>query len=109
LKEIIAVAHEQTVLFLLDEMLGGTNSKDRILGARAVLDELVRSNAIGLITTHDLSLTELVTQVQGEGRNVHFEEQYRDGEMRFDYRMRPGRLTHTNGLNIIAAIGLRSW
>jgi DNA mismatch repair ATPase MutS len=107
LKQIIAVARDHRVLFLLDEMLGGTNSADRFFGAKAVLDELLRSNAIGLVTTHDLALTDLVREIPCGG-NVHFEEQYKDGQMRFDYTMRPGVLTHTNGLNVMAAMGLRS-
>jgi hypothetical protein len=105
-KDILAMARKYHVLFLFDEMLGGTNSKDRFFGARAILAELVKCDAIGLVTTHDLSLTELVAEFLGTGRNVHFEEHYREGQMYFDYRMRSGILTHTNGINIINALGL---
>ncbi len=58
------------------------------------------------MTTHDLALADLVTLNIGRLRNVHFEEHYENGEMRFDYKMRPGVLTHTNGMNVIAALGL---
>jgi DNA mismatch repair ATPase MutS len=71
-----------------------------------VIEQLAANGAIGLVTTHDLALTEVVKALDGRAMNVHFEEHYEDGEMRFDYRMRPGVLTRTNGLNVMAALGL---
>jgi MutS domain V len=106
LKYILALSHKANVLFLLDEMLGGTNSADRLFGARAVIEQLVASGAVGIVTTHDLALTEVGKLFDGRAINVHFEEHYEHGEMRFDYRMRPGVLTRTNGLNVMAALGL---
>jgi hypothetical protein len=106
LKYILALSHEANVLFLLDEMLGGTNSADRLFGARAVIEQLVASGAVGIVTTHDLALTEVGKVFDGRAINVHFEEHYERGEMHFDYRMRPGVLTRTNGLNVMAALGL---
>jgi DNA mismatch repair ATPase MutS len=67
---------------------------------------LAERGAIGLVTTHDLALTGVVKALDGRAINVHFEEQYENGEMRFDYRMRPGALTRTNGANVMAALGL---
>lgn len=87
-------------------MLGGTNSSDRLFGARAVIEHLAASGAIGLVTTHDLALTEVVKSLEGRAINVHFEEHYEQGEMRFDYRMRPGVLTRTNGSIVMAALGV---
>jgi hypothetical protein len=106
LKWIMDLARANNVLFLLDEMLGGTNSQDRFFGAKATIAELTKTGAIGIVTTHDLALAELVKVLDGHAINVHFEEHYENGEMRFDYRMRPGALTRTNGLNVIAALGL---
>jgi hypothetical protein len=106
LKRILNLSRTNNTLFLLDEMLGGTNSADRLFGARAVIEQLAANGAIGLVTTHDLALTEVVKALDGRAMNVHFEEHYEDGEMRFDYRMRPGVLTRTNGLNVMAALGL---
>ncbi len=106
LKWILTLSCANNVLFLLDEMLGGTNSADRLFGARAVIEQLAESGAVGLVTTHDLALTEMVKALDGRAINVHFEEHYENGEMRFDYRMRPGVLTRTNGLNVMAALGL---
>ena len=106
LKWILALSRTNNILFLLDEMLGGTNSADRLFGARAVIEQLAASGAVGLVTTHDLALIEVVKALDGRALNVHFEEHYEDGEMRFDYRMRPGVLTRTNGVNVMAALGL---
>jgi hypothetical protein len=106
LKWILTLSCANNVLFLLDEMLGGTNSADRLFGARAVIEQLAESGAVGLVTTHDLALTEVVKALDGRAINVHFEEHYENGQMRFDYRMRPGVLTRTNGLNVMAALGL---
>ena len=108
LKWILALSRTNNILFLLDEMLGGTNSADRLFGARAVIEQLAARGAVGLVTTHDLALTEVVKALDGRAINVHFEEHYENGEMRFDYRMRPGVLTRTNGLNVMAALGLLS-
>jgi hypothetical protein len=103
---ILALARTNKLLFLLDEVLGGTNSADRLFGVRALIQQLIASGAVGIITTHDLALTEAVKDLDGRAINVHFEEHYEDGEMRFDYRMRPGVLTRTNGINVMAALGL---
>src|SRR6185503_17082592 len=77
------------LLFLLDEILHGTNSFDRRIGAEAIVRALVRLGAIGLVTTHDLALTELPERL-GKAINMHFEDRLEDGRMVFDYRMRPG-------------------
>jgi DNA mismatch repair ATPase MutS len=106
LKWVLAMSRSSNALFLLDEVLGGTNSNDRFLGARAVIEQLTGSGAIGLVTTHDLALTEVVKALDGRAINVHFEEHYENGEMRFDYTMRSGVLTRTNGSNVMAALGL---
>lgn len=106
LKWILDLARSGNLLFLLDEVLGGTNSKDRLWGARAVIEHLMASRAVGIVTTHDLALTEIVEALDSRAINVHFEDYYEKGEMRFDYRMRSGVLTRTNGLNVMAALGL---
>ena len=108
LKWVISTARIKPTLFLLDEVLGGTNSADRFFGAKALLQELVDGGAIGLATTHDLALTDLMRCVATSARNVHFEERYERGELRFDYKMYPGVQPNTNGKNILAVLGLRS-
>jgi DNA mismatch repair ATPase MutS len=95
-------------LFLLDELFQGTNSHDRRIGAEALLSSLIDRGAIGLTTTHDLALTAIAAQSGGRAVNVHFEDQLNDGELMFDYRMRPGPVTHSNALALMKAVGLPS-
>jgi hypothetical protein len=94
------------VLFLVDEFLHGTNSHDRLIGAEAVVRGLVEHGAIGLITTHDLALTNLVETLGTRATNVHFQDYLEGGRMRFDYRMRPGVVQHSNALALMRAVGL---
>jgi DNA mismatch repair ATPase MutS len=94
------------VLFLLDEILGGTNSHDRRIGAEAIVRALAQTGAIGLVTTHDLALTQLVSSLGVPAANVHFEDRLEDGRMIFDYRMRPGVVEHSNALALMRAVGL---
>jgi hypothetical protein len=95
------------LLFLLDEMLQGTNSKDRRIGAEAILRALIERGAIGLASTHDLALTELQGLAEGAVRNVHFEDQIVEGRMQFDFKLRDGVVEKSNGLELMRAIGLR--
>jgi hypothetical protein len=94
------------LLFLLDELFHGTNSHDRLLGAVGVLRTLLDRGAIGLITTHDLALTEIATGVGPRAVNVHFDDTFEGGEIRFDYRMKPGPVTRSNALALMRAVGL---
>jgi DNA mismatch repair ATPase MutS len=94
------------VLFLLDELLSGTNSHDRRVGAEAILRGLLDRNAIGIATTHDLALTEMATSLAPRAINVHFEDELRDGKMMFDYQMRPGVVQKSNALALMRAVGL---
>ena len=94
------------VLFLLDELLQGTNSKDRLIGAEGVVCALLASGAIGLISTHDLALTE----IGGQGhhlRNVHLQDEIRDGRMTFDFKLHEGVVTKSNGIELMRLIGLK--
>ncbi|MCC7418202.1 MAG: DNA mismatch repair protein MutS [Acidobacteria bacterium] len=104
------------VLFLLDEILHGTNSRDRRLGAEAIVRALVDRGAIGLVTTHDLALTSLAETLENPASaaeprgplaaNVHFEDWIENGQLRFDYTMRPGVVERSNALELMRAIGL---
>jgi hypothetical protein len=94
------------LLFLLDELFHGTNSHDRLVGASGVLRGLLDRGAVGLITTHDLALTAVAEELAPRAVNVHFEDRFEDGEMTFDYRMRPGPVTRSNALALMRAVGL---
>jgi hypothetical protein len=102
----LAAARRGAVLFLLDEILGGTNSHDRRIGAEAVLSQFVREGAIGLATTHDLALGEIAGRMPGAATNVHFEDQFQEGRLGFDYRLRPGVVRTSNALALMRSIGL---
>jgi len=94
------------LLFLFDELLEGTNSKDRRIGAESLLGSLLARGAIGIVTTHDLALTEIVGHLTGPARNVHFEDEVSGGEMRFDYKLRDGVVTKSNALALMKIVGL---
>jgi hypothetical protein len=94
------------VLFLLDEVLHGTNSHDRRIGAEAVVKGLIERGAIGIVTTHDLALARIADDLAPTIRNVHFEDQLEDGEMRFDYLLRSGVVTRSNAIELMRSVGL---
>ena len=94
------------VLFLLDELLSGTNSHDRQLGARSIVAGLIERGAIGLVTTHDLALSSIVDALAPRAVNVHFADELEEGTLRFDYRMRPGIVRTSNALALMRAVGL---
>jgi DNA mismatch repair ATPase MutS len=93
-------------LFLLDEILHGTNSHDRGIGAEAVVRTLVENGAIGLVTTHDLALTRVAEKFGARAANIHFQDEHEDGTISFDYRVHPGIVTKSNALELMRAVGL---
>lgn len=97
---------ETPVLFLMDEVLHGTNSRERQLGARWVLAELLRDSAFGILTTHDEGLCELPPELMPRVRQHHFRENVADGEMTFDYCLRQGPVTSGNALRLMRQVGL---
>jgi hypothetical protein len=106
LKQLDGLARKEIpLLFLLDELLHGTNSRDRRTGTEAVLRKLLQGKAIGLVTTHDLALTELAAALPGAA-NGHFTDQVIDGQIQFDYRLRPGVVTGSNALALMRSVGL---
>ena len=94
------------VIFLLDEILHGTNSHDRAVGAEAVVRGLVQRGAIGLVTTHDLALSQVANALAPKAANVHFQDHLESGQMVFDYRLRPGVVQKSNALELMRAVGL---
>lgn len=93
-------------LFLLDELLHGTNSHDRALGSEGLIRALLGRGAIGLVTTHDLSLARVADELGPVAANVHFEDRLEAGRLVFDYRMRPGVVERSNALDLMRAVGL---
>lgn len=112
LSAIVAMARRRDlpasppVLFLLDEVLAGTNSHDRRVGAEAIVRGLVELGAIGLVTTHDLALADLVPRMGQRAANVHFEDRFEHGALHFDYRLRDGVVRSSNALALMRSVGL---
>ncbi len=94
------------VLFLIDELFAGTNSADRRVAAEAVIRLLVERGSIGLVTSHDLALTEIAAKPELKGENVHFADLPTAESLSFDYQLRPGKVEHSNALKIIKMMGI---
>ena len=105
-RQVIDVSASRPTLFLLDEILQGTNSRDRRIGTEGILRMLLHNGAIGLVTTHDLALTSLEELFPGRVRNVHFQEKFEEGKLSFDYQLRPGVVTTSNGIELMRSIGI---
>ena len=110
LKQIVDAAERPdrsgVLLYLLDEVLQGTNSVERDLAVRAVVRHLLDAGAIGVMTTHDLALAG-EEPLATSATLAHFTEQvHADGRMTFDYRLRPGLATSTNALRLMQLIGI---
>jgi len=97
---------DRTLLFLLDELLHGTNSHDRRIGAAAIVRGMSERGAIGLLTTHDLALSDIANENASHTVNVHFEDQIENGQMKFDYILREGVVRKSNALELMRSIGL---
>jgi hypothetical protein len=107
LREIVNLASgDRTVLFLLDELLSGTNSHDRKIGAEAIVRSLVDRGAIGMITTHDLALAHIADDLPGRAMNVHFADTLENGRLHFDYQLMPGIVERSNALDLMRSVGL---
>jgi len=99
-------AGARPALFLLDELLSGTNSHDRAVGADNYLNGLVARGAVGLATTHDLALTQVADRMGSRAANFHLADTIKDGEVLFDYTLRPGVVQRGNALALMRAVGL---
>jgi MutS domain V len=106
LVDLAASGGGTSLLFLLDELLQGTNSNDRRIGAQGLVHALLNRGAIGLISTHDLALADIGGSLNGHLCNVHFQEEFENGKMLFDYTLREGVVTKSNGLALMRSIGL---
>ena len=113
LRDIVFAAEQSTddrpLMYLVDEILRGTNSEERAVAARYIVARLLETPAIGAVTTHDLGVFD-VPELAERLRHAHFAERFddtRDGErLVFDYRLRPGPATSRNALRLLRVIGL---
>lgn len=108
LKRLVELPGEgRARLLLLDEILHGTNSHDRRVGAEALIRRWVDQGQLGLVTTHDLALARIAESLGERAANVHFADQVQDGLLSFDYKMKPGVVEHSNALKLMRSIGLK--
>jgi hypothetical protein len=107
LKQILDLTKDSvSVLFLLDELLSGTNSHDRLIGTRSIVTRLVEKGAVGLVSTHDLALTAIPQEIGSHAINCHFEDHLEEGRLAFDYKLYPGIVETSNALPLMRSIGL---
>jgi hypothetical protein len=106
IRQVLEMSAHGPLLYLLDEVLAGTNSHDRRIGAEAIVRGLVERGAIGLVSTHDLALAQIAESLAPRAANVHFEDHLEDGKVVFDYRMRPGVVTKSNALELMRSVGI---
>jgi len=105
-RAIESAVRNRPVLFLVDEIFGGTNSRDRRIAAEAVVRTLVNQGAIGALSTHDLALTEIANAEGLNGVNVHMGSRNERDPMDFDYRLKPGVTKEANALAIARMAGV---
>jgi len=94
------------VFFLLDEVLRGTNSRDRRIGSMALARQLARQKVSGIIATHDLALGELEHELPAQISNAHFDVQINGEDMSFDYKLYAGICTSLNATILMKKIGI---
>ncbi|MDP4216366.1 MAG: hypothetical protein Q8927_09200 [Bacteroidota bacterium] len=100
------VKHHEPVFILLDEILRGTNSRDRLAGSRALIRQLIREGAVGIIATHDLELAQMEEELPGHIYNYYFDVQFFGEELGFDYTLRNGICTTKNAELLMKQIGI---
>jgi DNA mismatch repair ATPase MutS len=105
LLDALRANHSLPLLFLIDEIFKGTNNRERLVGSRSYIRNLIGQNGAGLVATHDLELIKLADDFPSI-TNCHFREKVADGKMVFDYKLRPGPCPTTNALKIMRMEGL---
>lgn len=97
---------EHTLLFLIDEILHGTNSFDRRKGARAILESILNDGSVGFVTTHDLALAQMADEWPDRATNMHLSDRIEEQALVFDYQLRPGIVSKSNAIELMRSIGL---
>jgi hypothetical protein len=103
---LAAVESDEKIFFLIDEMLRGTNSVDKYLGSKAVIEQLISKKGVGLVATHDLQIAHLEQKYPDYIRNFYFDIQVSDGEMLFDYKIKDGECKTFNASMLLKRIGI---
>ncbi len=109
LKQVVGLVEASLpVFFLFDEILGGTNSHDRLAGASGLLVGLIRRGAIGICSTHDLALAGIAVELGARAMNAHFADRVEGDRLVFDYKLQPGVSRRTNAMELMLAMGIRA-
>jgi len=103
---LAAIAGDEKIYFLIDEMLRGTNSVDKYKGSKAVIEQLIKQKGVGLVATHDLQIARLEQKYPAYVRNFYFDIQVVDGEMLFDYKIKHGECKTFNASLLLKQIGI---
>ncbi|WP_391563979.1 MutS-related protein [Mucilaginibacter pallidiroseus] len=103
---LAAVDNEHRVFFLIDEMLRGTNSVDKYLGSKAVIEQLIAKKGVGMVATHDLQIARLEDKYPGYVRNYYFDIRVENDEMLFDYKLKHGECKTFNASLLLKRIGI---
>lgn len=96
----------EKIFFLIDEMLRGTNSLDKYLGSKAVIEKLIAQNGVGIVATHDLQIADLEKKYPDYIRNFYFDIQVEGEEMNFDYKLKAGECKTFNASLLLKRIGI---
>ncbi len=100
------VKEQPDTVFLIDEMLRGTNSADKYRGSKAIIEQLIADGGVGMVATHDLQLAKLAEEYPGIVENYHFDIQVSEGDMLFDYKLKTGECTIFNASMLLRNIGI---
>ncbi len=100
------VGGNEKVFLLIDEMLRGTNSLDKYRGSKAVIEQLIAKQGVGMVATHDLQIAELEKKYPNYIRNFYFDIQVKDGDMLFDYKIKHGECKTFNASLLLLQIGI---
>ena len=103
---LAAVENKPKVFFLIDEMLRGTNSVDKYLGSKAVIEQLIKKKGVGMVATHDLQIARLEDKYPDYVRNFYFDIQISNGQMLFDYKLKQGECKTFNASLLLKQIGI---
>ncbi|GET29913.1 hypothetical protein [Prolixibacter sp. SD074] len=101
-----AIKEKENVFVLLDELLRGTNTKDRELGSKAIVSKLIQDKVFSIVSTHDLNLATIELQYPKKVKNMHFDIKIEDNSMFFDYKLKDGICNNFNASLLLKEIGL---
>ncbi|MTI82000.1 MAG: DNA mismatch repair protein MutS [Firmicutes bacterium] len=103
---IEAAKNGKPLIFMIDEIFKGTNSQDRILGAKTIIKNLTEYNAIGFVTTHDLELSILEKEFPDKIKNYNFNDEIINNEITFNYKLEKGVSKTTNAIALMKMVGI---